>query len=448
MSKVGSTFEIVRQGIFKGLGSGDAASGHDFFWPETEDFDWARDWFDEVARGNHDPALMWHDRHGGLMTLSYDTLREHSDRVAGWLVRHGVGSGTRVVVALDESAALWEIHVAALRLGAVIVPVLPGVRGGDLLEVMAFSGSTVVIAQPRTAQEMRPSSVWTGVTVGGRVAGWAVYENAHQHPLRPQARAMSRPGDPFLFECEGVGTSSGRLRGWLHSRYACCVGRLSDLWFTGLRPGDRFVSAARAGSMEHLCFSVLGPLTAGSTTVLIGGERETSVVDVVERARAVGARRAYVPATLLDGASGGRPSPDLELISSAAAAPAGTAGQRASGSAAILSRVHPDIRWGLRHGQTTTALMTSPGEHRPDGEIRATALPGHSLRIVAPVTGAPAEAGTVWLDLIRWPEFGVPGPARFGKAQRRPGTDTVPTGLYGRRTPDGGVLLRGARPTV
>ena len=45
-----------------------------FQWPELEEFNWALDWFDPLARGNHQPALWIVEQDGSERKLSFDEM--------------------------------------------------------------------------------------------------------------------------------------------------------------------------------------------------------------------------------------------------------------------------------------------------------------------------------------------------------------------------------------
>ncbi len=400
-----------------------------------------------------------------MQKITFDGLRENSGRAAGWLVRQGVGHGTRVLVALDACAALWEIQLAALKLGAVVVPVPAGAGSGELLEVMAFSGATALVTDAELAQEVRPAPTWTGITVGGRVPGWSSYEDAYEHALRHRGQSPRNSLTPFLLEHSMTGAGSGRL----HSQYACTVGRLTDLFFTQLGPGEQYVTAAPAGSVEHLCFSFLGPLTAGATTFVPSGPDARSAAAVRDLAGRENARLAYVPVELLDenmspalAAGSLDPAAAVQLLSSVSTETLTRTDGAGDGADLLttLSALPQEVRWGVRHRHTSVGLMASPAREAVGSKLSATALPGHSLRIVAPARSAPPvcggalipdtqfeETGEIWINVHQWPwPDGDASPCSpHTLATTSSGTGSLRTGLYGRRHSDGTVALVSAQ---
>src|SRR5689334_11717239 len=91
-----------------------------FRWPELSEFNWAYDWFDEVARGNGREALRVVGEDGTAVRRTFAELSETSDRVAAFLHRQGLRRGDRILVMLPNVAPLWEIALGAMKLGAVV----------------------------------------------------------------------------------------------------------------------------------------------------------------------------------------------------------------------------------------------------------------------------------------------------------------------------------------
>jgi acetyl-CoA synthetase len=98
------------------------AAYRDFRWPQLNKFNWALDYFDTLARGNHKPALWIVDENGPEQKLTFAEMSARSNQVANFLRQHGVRRGERLIVQLPNLVAIWEIMLAALKLGAIVIP--------------------------------------------------------------------------------------------------------------------------------------------------------------------------------------------------------------------------------------------------------------------------------------------------------------------------------------
>ena len=85
-------------------------------------FNWALDYFDGYARGNQKPALWIVDENGSEQKLSYDEMSRRSNQVANFFRKHGVRRGDRIIVMLPNVVAMWEVMLASMKLGTVVIP--------------------------------------------------------------------------------------------------------------------------------------------------------------------------------------------------------------------------------------------------------------------------------------------------------------------------------------
>ncbi|NKQ51879.1 AMP-binding protein [Amycolatopsis sp. K13G38] len=78
-------------------------------------------------------------------SLTYTDLRERGERLAAGLAGLGVGAGDRIAVQLPNWTEFLLIAVATARLGAILVPIMPIYRAGEVGYVVRHSGAKVAI---------------------------------------------------------------------------------------------------------------------------------------------------------------------------------------------------------------------------------------------------------------------------------------------------------------
>src|SRR5881392_2166356 len=109
-----------------------AGAQREFRWPAFEQFNWAHDYFDVIAAANDAPALRVVDDAGGDRSLSFSELARRSAQVASFLDSQGLEQGDRLLVMLPNGVPLWETMLAAIRLGAVVIPATTLLERDDL----------------------------------------------------------------------------------------------------------------------------------------------------------------------------------------------------------------------------------------------------------------------------------------------------------------------------
>jgi acetyl-CoA synthetase len=110
----------------------------DFSWPELDEFNWALDWFDVIAAEHPDrTGLRVVGDDDSDISRSYGELAARSAQLANWLRGLGVRRGDRVLLMLGNVAPLWEVILATMKLGAVIIPASTLLQPADLADRIA-----------------------------------------------------------------------------------------------------------------------------------------------------------------------------------------------------------------------------------------------------------------------------------------------------------------------
>ena len=103
-------------------------------------------------------------RQGGTV-LSYGDLDAASARFATVLAEHGVRPGDRVAMTMPNIAYFPVVYYAILRLGAIVVPMNPLLKAGEISYTWTDSGAEVAAVFPLFAEEAAKAAEVTGTDV-------------------------------------------------------------------------------------------------------------------------------------------------------------------------------------------------------------------------------------------------------------------------------------------
>jgi acetyl-CoA synthetase len=209
-----------------------------FRWPELPEFNWAFDYFDVLARGNATEALCVAPDSGPPERSSFAELSERSSRAASFLRRAGLRRGDRILVMLPNATALWEITLAAMKLGAVVSPASTLLTAADLADRIARGRMRCAITDEAGAATLEaPARDCVRILVGGRAPGWLAWADAASEPAGFRPDGATRAADPFLLYFTSGTTARPKMV--LHTHASYPVGHLSTMYWIGTREGDR-----------------------------------------------------------------------------------------------------------------------------------------------------------------------------------------------------------------
>ena len=240
--------------------------------PKLDTFNWALDFFDEEAKDNHSPALWVVEEDGREQKISFADMSARSSQVAQYLQQCGVERGDRVLLMLPNRVELWEIMLAGIKLGAVLVPTTMLVSSADLQDRMERGRVRHVIAQVSEAHKFEGvSGNFTRIAVGGSIDGWHDFDDCRRVLSVFAPKGETRAGDPLLLYFTSGTTARPKLV--LHSHQSYPVGHLSTMYWIGLQKGDVHWNISSPGWAKHAWSCFFAPWNAGATVFVYNYER-------------------------------------------------------------------------------------------------------------------------------------------------------------------------------
>jgi acetyl-CoA synthetase len=313
---------------------------------------------------------------------------------------------------LGNIAPLWEVILAAIKLGVVIIPASTLLSRDDLADRIERGEVRFVVTE--TAQQDKFAGLpdfgtggWAAVLVehgaeagAARIAlasGWHRYAEAFGAPAEFTPDGPTRASDPLLLYFTSGTTAQPKLVE--HTQVSYPVGHLTTMYWIGLRPGDTHLNISSPGWAKHAWSNVFAPWIAEATTLILGNERFSADLLL----RALGEQRVSTfcaPPTvwrMLIQADLG--AADVSTLRECVAA-----GEPLNPE--VIERVRQawdiTVRDGYGQTETTAQVGNAPGQPLKLGSM-GRALPGYTVALLDPVSGEPAAEGELCLDLSRRP---------------------------------------------
>ncbi|GGS39110.1 AMP-binding protein [Streptomyces violaceus] len=373
----------------------DYATAYDGFrWPRPEYFNWALDWFDEIADGNARTALHIVEEDGRETRLSFGEMSVRSAQFANWLRARGVRAEDRILVMLGNQAELWITALAAMKLRAVVIPATPLLGPADLRDRVDRGRVRHVIARSEdTGKFAEVPGDYTRIAAGTAPQGWLPLEEAYGAPADFTPDAPTRSDDPLMLYFTSGTTARPKLVEHTHTSYP--IGHLSTMYWIGLKPGDVHLNISSPGWAKHAWSNLFAPWNAEATVFLYNYTRFDAARLMAEMDRA-GVTTFCAPPTV------------WRMLIQADLTQLRTRPREVVAAGEPLNpEVIEQVRrsWGVTirdgFGQTETAVQVanSPGQTLKTGSMGRPS-PGYRVELLDPVSGAPgASEGEIALDL-------------------------------------------------
>jgi acetyl-CoA synthetase len=258
------SFRATRSALLAHRRSYEAARGAVAPFPGGP-FNWAREHFDALAAAHPDRvALHLVDLDGeDVSRRTYAELRDRSNQVASFLAAKGVGKGDRILLMLPNTVELWETMLAAIKLGAVLVPTTTLLQGDDLKDRLERGDIRHVVATAEKVDALEAELTdQTRIAVGGSATGWTAFEDAYAAKTSAAPPTPTDSADPLLLYFTSGTTSRPKLV--LHTQASYPVGHLSTMYWLGVQPGQLHLNISSPGWAKHAWSNFFAPWNAGA----------------------------------------------------------------------------------------------------------------------------------------------------------------------------------------
>ncbi len=331
----------------------------------------------------------------GGQDYSYEQFLALASQLAGALVTAGVQPGDRVAVQVHKSAEALALYAACVQSGAVYLPLNTAYTAAEVEYFIEDAEPRLVICDASASDSLAPAAERAGATVAtlnadgnGTIIDAAAAQSSQLDPV-PRSRDDLAA---ILYTSGTTGRSKGAMM--THNNLLSNAQTLVDYW--QFDATDVLLHALPIYHTHGLFVASNVILLAGASMIYLPSFNTDDMIEQIPASTSMMGVPTFYTRLLDDERFDRERTSHMRLF--------------ISGSAPLLAETHEafEARTGHRilerYGMTETNMNTS---NPYDGERRAGtvgfALPGVSLKVCDPDTGAPVARGEVGMLEVSGP---------------------------------------------
>jgi acetyl-CoA synthetase len=219
-------------------------------------------------------AIIFENAEGETQSITYNQLIKNANKVGNMFLKHGLQKGDKVLVMMPRSIETYEIYIAALKLGIVIIPSSEMLRTKDLQYRISHGEVKAIVVTADSIDEFKAVKEYNTLTkfiVGGEYDDWYTVDSESVREINQLQIADTSKDDIALLSY--TSGTTGNPKAVVHSHgWGYAHMQMAPKHWLSIKEDDIAWATAAPGWQKWVWSPFLSIMGSGATAFVYNGK--------------------------------------------------------------------------------------------------------------------------------------------------------------------------------